>query len=633
MQVEEGAVSTPVGAIESERLDAESEVDFDRAARFRDFFGDLPLGVALIEGPEARLNNGNHRLHDILVRSDLSAVTIFDLIDRDAEPDAAKALAAAAAGAIPHARVVAHVLRGDGRRVRMLIVIGIVGGPSANPFRSICYFVDQTEQERQEHRANRFFELSMDMIATGTLGGYLIDVNPAWQRTLGWARDELTTLPLMDLVHDDDRVPTQAAVAELTNGVVTVTFENRCRARDGSYHWLLWSASHDVEESVIYYVGKDVTRSREAAEQLRVNEDTLRGLVDANVIGVITVDLDGHVLSANDAFCAMVGWTQDEVRAGLVGPATTRPPEWDGATAGAIAEVIATGAATRIEKEYVHKDGHRIPVLIGGSMVDAASLRCACFVLDLTDRKRAEADQRELNILLEHRIAERTAELEAFTYSVSHDLRAPLRAMTGFANLLIAEVATTLSDEQHHYLDRIISNAERMGLLIDDLLRYSRLGRQALRVTDVSPRLLVETIFQDLAAELAARDVRLVWDDLPDCSGDPELVGLIFQNLIANAVKFTGERETARITITGSNGSGVVTYHVADNGVGFDPRYADKLFEVFQRLHAADRFEGTGVGLAIVKRAVERHGGTVSAESRPGEGATFTFTLPVRPNA
>ncbi len=266
-------------------------------------------------------------------------------------------------------------------------------------------------------------------------------------------------------------------------------------------------------------------------------------------------------------------------------------------------------------------------------MVDAASRRCACFVLDLTDRKRAEADQRELNILLEHRIAERTAELEAFTYSVSHDLRAPLRAMTGFANLLIAEVATTLSDEQHHYLDRIISNAERMGLLIDDLLRYSRLGRQALRVTDVSPRLLVETIFQDLAAELAARDVRLVWDDLPDCSGDPELVGLIFQNLIANAVKFTGERETARITITGSNGSGVVTYHVADNGVGFDPRYADKLFEVFQRLHAADRFEGTGVGLAIVKRAVERHGGTVSAESRPGEGATFTFTLPVRPNA
>lgn len=630
MQVEEGRVLTPIGATGSERLDPKPEVDFDRARRFRDFFGDLPLGAALIEGPAGRLNNGNRRLHEVLKRTDLSEVTIFDLIDRDSEPVAAGALAAAAAGTVPHARVVAHVLRGDGRRVRMLVVMGIVRGPSAHPFRSICYFVDQTEQERQEHRANRLFELSMDMIATGTLDGYLVDLNPAWQKTLGWAPGELTSLPLINLVHEKDRASTLAALAELDNDVPTITFENRCRTRDGSYHWLLWSASHDVEESLVYYVAKDVTRSREAAERLRVNEDTLRGLVDANVIGVITVDLDGHVLSANDAFCGMVGWTQAEVRAGLVGPATTRPSEWDGATAGAIAEVVATGAATRIEKEYVHKDGHRIPVLIGGSMVDAASGRCACFVLDLTDRKRAEADQRELNLLLEQRIAERTAELEAFTYSVSHDLRAPLRAMTGFANLLIAEVATALSDEQRHYLDRIISNAERMGSLIDDLLRYSRLGRHAVRVTDVSPRLLVETIFQDLAADLGGRDVQLVWDDLPDCDGDPELVELIFQNLIANAVKFTGERETAHIRITGTKGSGVVTYQVADDGVGFDPRYADKLFEVFQQLHAADRFEGTGVGLAIVKRAVERHGGTVSAESLPGEGATFTFTLPDR---
>jgi PAS domain S-box-containing protein len=624
MQVEEYAPRSRRG---------DDPVGFDRAARFREFFEDLPLGVALLEGPDALLRNGNRRLLDILKRSDLSGVSVFDLIDRSAEPAAAASLAAAAAGTIPYARVIAHVLLGDGRRVRMLIVVGAVRGPNSDPFQSVCYFVDQTEQERQEHRANRLFELSMDMIATGSVDGHLIGINPAWEHTLGWTRDELTSAPFVDLVHEDDRAATVASLAALANGAVTVSFENRYRASDGSYHWLLWSARHDVEESLIYYVAKDVTESREGAERLRVNEDTLRGLVDANVIGVITVDLSGRIWSANDAFCAMVGWTQEDVRAGRVGPSTTRLAEWTTATSAAIDEVLATGAATRMEKEYVHKDGHRVPILVGGSIVDAATGRCACFVLDLTDRKRAEADARELNILLERRIVERTEELEAFTYSVSHDLRAPLRAMTGFANLLIAESSSAISDEHRHYLDRIISNAERMGGLIDDLLRYSRLGRQAVRMTAVSPRRLVATIIQDLASEFEARDIRIAWEDLPDCTGDPELVGLIFQNLIANAVKFTGEREIAHITVAGTSGPAGVTYEVTDDGVGFDPRYADKLFEVFQRLQSSDRFDGTGVGLAIVKRAVERHGGTVSGAGTPGAGATFRFTLPEPRNA
>jgi PAS domain S-box-containing protein len=603
----------------------------NRANWFREFFEDLPLGAALLEGPDALLRNANRRLLDILKRSDLTHVSAFDLIDRSAEPAAAEALASAAAGTILQARVIAHVLRGDGRRVRMLIVVGAVSGPSSGPFQSVCYFVDQTELERQESRANRLFELSMDMIATGSLDGYLIGVNPAWERTLGWTPDELTRTPFVHHVHEDDRGSTLASLATLANDVVTVSFENRYRARDGRYHWLLWSARHDDEASLIYYVAKDVTESREAAERLRVNEETLRGLVDANVIGVITVDLSGRIWSANDAFCAMVGWTQEDVRAGRVGPSTTRLPEWTEATTAAIGAVLATGSATRMEKEYVHKDGHRVPILIGGAIVDAATGRCACFVLDLTDRKRAEADARELNTLLERRIVERTEELEAFTYSVSHDLRAPLRAMTGFANLLIAEASSEISDDHRHYLERIIGNAERMGALIDDLLRYSRLGRKAVRIAAVSPRLLVATVIQDLAADIAARDIRIDWKDLPDCTGDPELVGLIFQNLIANAVKFTGERDIAHITITGATGPNGVTYEVIDDGVGFDPAYADKLFEVFQRLHASDRFDGTGVGLAIVKRAVERHGGTVSAAGMPGTGATFTFTLPERP--
>lgn len=283
-------------------------------------------------------------------------------------------------------------------------------------------------------------------------------------------------------------------------------------------------------------------------------------------------------------------------------------------------------------QEFFHKNGNRVPALVGGALVDDERGRAVCFVLDMSDLKRAEAALRGLNAELEARITERTDDLEAFTYSVSHDLRAPLRAMTGFANLLINEAATSLSDHHRHYLDRIVSNASRMGTLIDDLLTFSHLGRRPLRISKVSPQVLIERILDDLKPDCDGRDVQVSFDGLPACQGDGDLLGLVFQNLLANAVKFTREQPQARIEVSGSAALGEVSYVVADNGVGFDPAYADKLFHVFQRLHSAEQFEGTGVGLAIADRVIRRHGGTIWAESAPGMGARFGFTVPEAPN-
>jgi len=228
---------------------------------------------------------------------------------------------------------------------------------------------------------------------------------------------------------------------------------------------------------------------------------------------------------------------------------------------------------------------------------------------------------------LEQRIAERTAELEAFSYSVAHDLRAPLRAIAGFSNVLLEEHAANLNPEGLRVL-RIISDSTRnMGHLIDDLLSLSRLGRQEMKLTDIDMGQLARSVFAELESTDPARRVELSIDALPPARGDRGMIRQVLANLFSNAFKFTASRETAEIEIGVESTSGENAYYVKDNGVGFDMRYAEKMFGVFQRLHRAEDFEGTGVGLAIVQSVIQRHGGRVWAEGKLNEGATIWFTL------
>lgn len=257
-----------------------------------------------------------------------------------------------------------------------------------------------------------------------------------------------------------------------------------------------------------------------------------------------------------------------------------------------------------------------------------------CDVRDETAYRPAEEALRQLNLSLEQRVIERMAELEAankdleaFSYSVSHDLRAPLRAISGFSRIVREEYSAALDAKGLRYLQLVEKSAHQMSRLIDDLLVFWRVGRKALTVRTVGTASIVNACLADLQGMQANRDVTIKIGELPDCEGDASLLRQVWLNLLANALKYTRKCERAVITIGSRREGSADIYFVQDNGAGFDMKYAEKLFGVFQRLHPADEYEGSGVGLALVQRIVQRHGGRVWAAAALNRGATFHFTL------
>jgi PAS domain S-box-containing protein len=383
--------------------------------------------------------------------------------------------------------------------------------------------MDATHEHESGHAAvdlDRFFVLSNDMLCIAGFDGYFKRVNPAWERVLGWTPEELTSRPWTDFVHPDDLDATIAEADKQTElGLEVISFENRYRARDGSYRWLLWNSRPTPEHEEMLAVARDITDRKEAEQSLRTLNESLEQLVRER-----------------------------------------------------------TAAA----------------------------------------EERAEE------------LARRNAELEAFTYSVSHDLKEPLRTIEAFSQFVLEDYAALLDDQGRRYLETLASASVRLKRLIEELLTLSRVSRQMTPPRRVDTRQVVAAVIDGVRASRDEKSAMVdVVDDLPDVSGDPVRLEQIFGNLISNALKFN-DSDDARVTIgVRDTTDNTATFYVRDNGIGIEPQYHERIFGVFQRLHRREEYDGTGAGLAIVKRAVQALGGSVSVESALGAGSTFVVTLPV----
>jgi len=385
---------------------------------------------------------------------------------------------------------------------------------------------------------------------------------------------------------------------------------------------------------------KQIDERAEAERALRDSERRNRTLVDATTSVVWTADRGRHFAAAQAAWGAYTGQSQEDYGgAGWLRAfnAEDRPlleNQWSAASTAKTALDCELKLWNAASSAFRFVSLRAAPVLDGDDQI----MEWIGTITDIDDRKRAQEEILRLNADLEERVRRRTVELEAtnkelesFSYSISHDLRAPLRAIDGYSRMVEEDYGEKFDDEGKRMLSIVRDEALKMGRLIDDLLAFSKLSRKSIDETaDIDMTAMAKTVAQEILRDQNAERVRLdIWP-LPPVKGDGALLRQVWVNLLSNALKYSGSRPQAEILVTGEVSNGEAVYRVQDNGVGFDMKYAGKLFGVFQRLHKAEEFEGTGVGLAIVHRVITRHGGTVRADGRLGEGATFYFTLPVK---
>jgi len=376
-------------------------------------------------------------------------------------------------------------------------------------------------------------------------------------------------------------------------------------------------------------------RADPAEPNVHVSEERYRRLFETAQDGILILEAEtGRVTDANPFLVKLLGFSRSEMVGKTVGELS---PFKDFVSNQAMLERVQNDGYVRYEDLPLQtSDGRQIAVEFVSNVYECGDQKVIqCNIRDITRRKRAEAELHLLNQTLEQRIIERTSQLKSangvlqtFNSSVSHDLQAPLRRIRSFIDLLQQE-ANLSPSEQSQILTKISDSARQMGKLIDDLMAFSRVGQADLQKADIDLDALVQETLGDFEAQNIERNIKWELHSLPGVSADRALLRMVLVNLISNAMKFTGTRDVAKIEIGNvSSRDGETIIFIRDNGVGFNPKYADKLFGVFQRLHSAAEFEGTGIGLANVRRIIDRHGGKTWAEGVVDGGATFYFSLP-----
>lgn len=444
----------------------------------------------------------------------------------------------------------------------------------------------------------------------------------------------------LDRVHQDDRARVRSTIEDALRSRAAFQFDHRVVLPDGTVRFLHGRGEIVLDSSgvvsKIQGTAQDITTRKHAEEALSVSERRFRDLAESMPQIVWTSDAAGHLTYLNQQWAAYTGLPAEMSLRAETSRRALHPDDV-AKTREIFRQAIERSAPFLLEYRLRRHDGVYRWHLARGKPLregDGDIVQWLGTSTDIHDLKSAQEEIISMNELLEKRVQQRTSELlaankelEGFSYSVSHDLRAPIRAVSFYARFLNERVRSGIGDQERHYLDMIIKSSEEMDKLVDGLLNFSRLGRKELETQRVDMNELVQMTCEEQRKFETGRDIQIDLKNLPPLECDVILMRQVLVNLVSNAIKFTKFKKLARIEVGSFEKNGETVYYIEDNGAGFDMQYADKLFGVFQRLHRQDEFEGMGIGLAFAQRIILRHGGRMWGEGRVGEGATFYFAF------
>lgn len=428
------------------------------------------------------------------------------------------------------------------------------------------------------------------------------------------------------VLHPDDQQPTVQAWTHSVETGEIYQIEHRVQMSDGSFRWHLSRGIPALDENQVvcrwYGTATDIHDQKTAQEKLRISLSRLELFLGANMIGTVLGKADGTLLEVNDYFLKLLGYTRADFDAGRINWREITPAEWLPADEKAVREIAETGVSTPYEKQYLRTDGQRVWVYISNASLPDGTL--AAIVLDITPRKQAEKDLEHYT----HELERSNQALQAFTSIASHDLQEPLRKVRAFGSMLSLRFSDQLGVEGQDYIHRITSASERMSAMIEGLLSLSRVTSRGSEFVPVDLNQIIQEVITDLEIRIAESGGEIQVGEMPVLEGDPLQMRQLFQNLIGNALKYHRAGVPPRVVLSAVKKDSFCEIRVADNGIGINPENFEEIFEPFVRMHGKVDYEGSGMGLAICRKIVERHEGRIEVDSRPGEGTTFIVLLP-----